>query len=729
MVYYGDSYVFAWHKDIGNAPHSLVSILMAFEQFLYEEIENGKGIEKYIEYAINHSHSLAIVGLLITVAKLRPSLFFKELKMLLPVYILYIWDFQTTFADGSLRKGDLPSSWREQAEAWLQRKHRSFPLKDTLIYYFLGNEKFQVLFADIIPYWTEELKKTQSEGATDIYLLQMIPQFKRENYVDNIIEGQKYLEYKEPKEVTDYLKDGREQSQAIVMNNQVSWKMGKMIEDKLPFNLAGAEYLWNKIQQWQTEIKPDYIKHDYVIGSPLTNIVASLSVLLNSENIWINEHSEYMVWMKLFIESLIDQWLKNSGPEYRYGTSFDWNVKLASLLPALWKKDIADKSYRKSVAGIMILFNETTTAAFLSAASKIFQWNDPEFVKVQNMFLLYNNERRDALKDSYPKLPEILPIQEKYIKAFAENTIIAEFMEWPESMDFHHGKVLLDNLPDFKVAGESDQRAYILFLIKQAFKQMDTRLMKRLEEIKDNDRADEFERAVLIRVAECLPYLTPDENPETLWTEILKYGYLASDWIIVFFDAFFRIHLQNFDIYPKIVELLNQMLVFASRSTTWETKKSFKRWGDFRNCILGLHPKTIRVWQNDYSAFIQESEKLYKYWFNKNMFNPHTIESLMSFIVTPSGLSFLSEGLQHMKVFFSKALEQKNEKPPDGKVYIGNKELDDKLASTLSFLWEQKRDSIKGTEEMFSSYRELLQYLVAMENVIAIELQQKLVHI
>jgi hypothetical protein len=170
------------------------------------------------------------------------------------------------------------------------------------------------------------------------------------------------------------------------------------------------------------------------------------------------------------------------------------------------------------------------------------------------------------------------------------------------------------------------------------------------------------------------------------------------------------------------------MIFFTSKWPMWETKKSFKRWEDFRSSILGLDPRTVSIWQQDYSAFVNEASPLYTNWFNKNRYNPHTISSLMSFMVSNSGISFLQEGLQHLNAFFLAALQHRNEKPPDGKVYVGNKDLDDKLATTLSFLWEQKRGLIKDSHEMFSAYRELLQYLAAIENIIGIELQQKLVH-
>jgi hypothetical protein len=726
--YFGDFYVFGWHKDVGNAPHSLVSILMAFEQFLYEEIEKGKSIEKYVEYAINKSHSLAIVGVLITVAKFELTLFLKELKKLLPISILFRWDSQFTFASHSFRPNDLPNSWREHAEKWMQRRHRSFPLKDTLINVFLLNSDFEVLFNEIIPYWENELKEAESKNSLDIFLLQMIPQFKRENYKERIPDRRGYFEFVEPKEVSDRLKEGRTISLTNMQESQVSDEMEMIIEQDLPLDVAGVEYLWKKIQKWAMQIEPGDIQNDYVLGSPLTNIFSSLTVLIHSEDVWVKEHPEYLDWIKSFTENIIDQQLKNNEPADRYGTPYDWNVRFASIMPGLWKKNIADKSYLKTVAGIMILFNDATSAAFFSAAGNFFNWDDPDFLKAQNLFLLYYNEKRQTFINTFPQIEQIRAIQEKYILAFTENNISSEFLEWPEKMDFHKATIMLNCLPDFKAIKQTDQKSYFLYLLQQGLARMESRLTATLDKMKENDLPDDFDRAVLIRIAECLPHLTQEEKPESIWMHVLKYGYLASNWINVFFDGFFRFHLQDSSNYPKVVDLLNKMLLFTHKWFTWEAKKSFKRSGDFRNSALGLDPRTVNIWKNNYSVFIKEAAPLYREWFKRNKYNPHTIESLMSLIVTDSGILLLPEGLQHVKAFFSKVLEKKSEKPTTGMVYVGHKELDDKLASTLSFLWENKKDLIKCNNEMFSAYRELLQYLVAIENVIGIELQQRLLH-
>ncbi|MBX2933843.1 MAG: ATP-binding protein [Ferruginibacter sp.] len=726
-VYYGDFYVFGWNKDVGNAPHSLVSILMAFEQFLYEEIDNDRPVGKYVEYALNHSNSLAIAGLLITVGKYSPLLFLKELRMLLPFTQLFYWDQQMGFGNHSLSNNDLPKSWKEQIDKWKDNRHRGFPLKDTLINIFLYNSDFELLAGEMLPLWQKELDSIQANDYSDVYLLQMIPRFKKENYQEKQIDGRTYFEFVEPAEISDKLKTGRESSLAILQESQVSQKMEMMIEQQLPFDLAGAEYLWKKIQQWETEIKPQDIEHDYVVGSPRTNILSSVAVLLNAEDIWINEHAEYLQWIKSFFEKCIDERLAGEEHSDRYGTTFDWNVKLAALLPGLWKKNIADKSVRKTVAGILILFNDTTSNTFFSSAVKLFQWNDPSFVQVQNMYLSYYNEKREAFRNSYPQPGQVKPIQEKHLNAFTESQVSDKFIEWPTLIDFHKTRLLLSNLPNFKEIAGTDQRQYVLSMVRQSLVRMEARLLASLDEHKhSDDHPDDFDRTVLIRVADCLPYLTDEEDPDFLWGEIVKYGYFAREWNAVFFNAFLILQVPHLEIYPKVIALLHKIILFTNKWATWETKKAFRRWDDFRDCILGLDPKTVSFWKIDYSGFVKDATVLYQYWFKKNLHNPHTLSGLMSFMVTDSGASFLEGGLEQVKNFFSAAILERSKKPPEGKVYVGNKELDDKLLSTLIYLWEHKRDLVKGSTAMFAAYRELLQYLVAIENVAAIELHQRL---
>jgi hypothetical protein len=74
--WYGDSNVFRWHHDWPLSRSSqLQSCLMALEQWLYEQIDNGIAVEPWIARVMAESESLAFAGVLLDVGKRAPDLF------------------------------------------------------------------------------------------------------------------------------------------------------------------------------------------------------------------------------------------------------------------------------------------------------------------------------------------------------------------------------------------------------------------------------------------------------------------------------------------------------------------------------------------------------------------------------------------------------------------------------------------------------------------------------
>ena len=720
-IFYSDFNVFGWVDSGVKLSHLLQSLLMVFEKFLVEESEKGTFLGNYVTQASNKTYSVAIIGILIKVGKIQPMLFLNELKYILPIYKFYKWDYRTNNYEGAFYIADLPKSWQEEAKKWNQKKRQILPLKDTLINLFLINENFKKTILEIAPLWQDELDRMKDKGNFDVYLFQMIPQFKRENYIKKEDNGNNYFEYVEPEEVSTTLKDGRELSLMNIQESNVSLKMEMMIDKELPFDLTGSTYLWGKIQQWANDVTQEHIDNEYIMGSPLTNALSSIGVLLHHEKIWEKQHPEYLDWIKAYFEKLIVMRLNKKSAFDHYGTDFDWNFQFASIVPKLWKKSTSDKSFRKMVAASLLLFNAHTVSSFFKETSKIFSFNSPEFIQVQNLFIQYNFERK-SITNNYNTNPEkILALQKKYIKKFVNGNIPSQQMDWQTNFNSNTETFILKNLPEFKKVKDLDEKAYILFLLKQGLIQLELKLQNN-----NKDYPDDFDRVVLMRVAECIPYLSNLENSESYWEAILKFGYLATKWITIFCNSYFQLHIADKDSYPTFINQFEKMVAFSLNFFTWETKKSFNRHEDFRNCVIGFNPKIMDMWNNDYSDFIEKTKTIYQQWFLKNTYNPHTIESMIKFMVTKSSEFLLVDIFLALKKFFSASLQRRNVLPPANSIYVGHKDLDDRLASSLAKLWEQKKDLLKKDESIFSNYRELLQYLIAIENVIGSELQQRL---
>jgi hypothetical protein len=80
----GDSDVFTWHYD-GHLSHGsiLQCVLMALEKWFYDRIDSGEDITPAVTRIMNESESLALAGLLLTVAKRKPELLIGPLSPLL----------------------------------------------------------------------------------------------------------------------------------------------------------------------------------------------------------------------------------------------------------------------------------------------------------------------------------------------------------------------------------------------------------------------------------------------------------------------------------------------------------------------------------------------------------------------------------------------------------------------------------------------------------------------
>src|SRR5262249_22566833 len=128
--WFGDNRVFRWHHDWPLSNGAAVQFsLMALEQWLYEQIDRGENIDRWITRLLRESESLAFAGLLFDVGKRAPTLFAAVLKPLLRHWVLLNWDQQAT----TLRQhggsalgywGMQPRLMREIGQRWYGMPHR-----------------------------------------------------------------------------------------------------------------------------------------------------------------------------------------------------------------------------------------------------------------------------------------------------------------------------------------------------------------------------------------------------------------------------------------------------------------------------------------------------------------------------------------------------------------------------------------------------------------------------
>jgi hypothetical protein len=166
--WFGDTNVYRWHHDWPLLHGSQAqSSLMALEQWLYEQLDQGITIEPWIARIVAESNSLAFAGLLMDVGKRAPHFFGSVLRPLFYVWQIWDWDFQLT----TLRQTDrgMVGYWGQQApqfialaKQWHQLPHRNVyllgpdgPIPRTM----LGLPEFQAFFAEVRQAWRAKLAR------------------------------------------------------------------------------------------------------------------------------------------------------------------------------------------------------------------------------------------------------------------------------------------------------------------------------------------------------------------------------------------------------------------------------------------------------------------------------------------------------------------------------------------------------------------------------------------
>ena len=160
--FYGDNRVYYWFRDIGNAPHSLISILMAFEKFLIDQVNSGKELDDIIISILENSNSLALIGLISSVGRYSRKLFLTVLKPLLTCLEIYQLesglDYGAMGLEGHQNMGSnfFDTTTQQLSWKWHAMPHRKASIKSIALPLMLSYQEIHDLFKNkIIPEWTK----------------------------------------------------------------------------------------------------------------------------------------------------------------------------------------------------------------------------------------------------------------------------------------------------------------------------------------------------------------------------------------------------------------------------------------------------------------------------------------------------------------------------------------------------------------------------------------------
>jgi hypothetical protein len=139
----GDANVYAWHRFQHTRANTVECALMALEKWLYDEIEKGNSISRWVHiYA--QGESVGFAGLLVSIGLKYPALFTGELQPLLGNF--YVYECQTSIAgiegqdNWAISYGGEPEEAVRLAAEWHRMSHRQSLLRDAATVLMLEDE-------------------------------------------------------------------------------------------------------------------------------------------------------------------------------------------------------------------------------------------------------------------------------------------------------------------------------------------------------------------------------------------------------------------------------------------------------------------------------------------------------------------------------------------------------------------------------------------------------------
>ncbi|MTJ15330.1 hypothetical protein FJR11_22740 [Anabaena sp. UHCC 0187] len=174
--FWGDTQVYCWFRGTTDGPYTVISALMALEEWMERQIEAGRDVEALFEKVLSGSNSVAVLGICLSMALAYPE---KCLKVALPITICaHIWEMDIKRLLGD-RRNSLTSlkAWEfDNRNDWLyeilerrnKRPQRSLDVRHLAMYYVLSSDDFlRVEFERAVNKFTENLPFRYQEQKSD----------------------------------------------------------------------------------------------------------------------------------------------------------------------------------------------------------------------------------------------------------------------------------------------------------------------------------------------------------------------------------------------------------------------------------------------------------------------------------------------------------------------------------------------------------------------------------
>ncbi len=716
----GGQVVFGWCSDAGSPSHVVSSALMALEFFFYESVEQGLDIEPWIRQILRESDSIAFLGTLLSIGKFKPPLFLSSLKPLLHPLEIYRWDFYTrasTFVEMIGHRGEATEAL---AEAWNSYPHRRVSFTELAPRLSFEYQELQDEFITITDKWIAHKQKLKVK-TYEPYFENLICLLRHENLKVKETEHGKHYIYEEPEDLIEEFSGIRAELEAGSELQLYSYHCRNALKNKVPYDADKIKVVWDKIQEFSKV--QDEMLYDYI--NPRAHaIFGGIALLIAHRQVWIDKHPEYLPWILDYTEQMVTNW-NPTRESFMVGMiDFHWEEFCVEILAVLWTQNHSDKKIRKILALFSNKAGQVTINSLMTKIGSSLTWYDKDFVQLQNFMI----ER--AIRDVHSKS---LEAEKNSVSRFVKSTFPETLYDWTEFLkstgknnedinDDFLGNIF-SGLPTDTDRLDASGYEYVSIFWNRAIEHIIQKLI--LVDFESDRFLQSFDSWVLKRLCLFIPEVKSSDKPERYWKKMFIAGELMEKHLIKFMTHYYGFNLARKEKFSAFFDEWTKMLEVAWKLKGWHISKAAMA-KEIWLSLYGLNAEQMNYWKEQHQDFIGKAHLHFVKWLDKVWPDQEVINRLLIVLITKSWAPFISQGLMYTQKYIQHHYELQKTKPRDGFVLVPFK-YNESLASTLSFIWENRHEALISDAACFQNYKYLVTHLVSIQNAVGQELKDKMV--
>jgi len=393
----GDSRVFGWYRErLIDAPY-VVSALMALEKWLYEKAETDEDISEWIELILEQARSVAIIGVLVALAKKHPNLLLGCLRPIMSIWQVYRWDLVITQEDtlGAVGRISL-MSWVRLGEDifntvrdWQAMSHREVPFRYWVTTILLNSKELQSYFVKIRAKWHGILESTRLPSDSLKYLIE---HFDPANYSwEEGTDGQSMAVFHLPEHLREDSEKTQQASTYSLRLLDFSRKCREILSTERQLDDHEVERWWQTLEYFVNEFEEYGESIRYLNNA----VMGGITVLTVSHKDWLESDEKKADWCAKQIERIVttdNTQERFDPPESIYNVR--WQVFLGEMAIHFLAEEPSDREVRSCVAQSVLAYHYDTTEHTLRAAYRIREELGEEFDRVISLGRLWAGIRR-----------------------------------------------------------------------------------------------------------------------------------------------------------------------------------------------------------------------------------------------------------------------------------------------------------------------------------------------